>query len=429
MTISPSTLRLALAGTGLGMILAFAGSVPAAWATALNGYDKTSGALPPGTLLPKAGGDNVRAEVGKPLKEAQDANQQQNWSAALAKLAEADAIKDKTPTEVFYIDMTRAIAAEGLGDLSGAAKSLAVALDTGKPKPAEALAILDKIINLYAQAKDYPDTVTWAQRYTKAGGQDPAVSSVVIQAEYLSGDYASAARDAQAAINTAEQAHQKPTEEQLKLLGNCYLKQNDDAGYAGVLEKLVAAYPSPQYWADLIAHIARKPGFPDRLMLDVNRLQHATGALNTNNQYTGMVELDLQEGISSEAKAIADEGAAKGLVAKPLQNKAIAAAAADRKKLDRDEKDAAGMKDGNLQISIGYTYIGFGEYQKGIAALEQGIAKGGLKHPDEAQLQLGIAYFQTGQTEKSVATFNTVSGTGAAADLARLWVLRAKQGT
>ena len=115
-------------------------------------------------------------------------------------------------------------------------------------------------------------------------------------------------------------------------------------------------------------------------------------------------------------------------IAKPLQAKANAAAAADRKKLDRDEKEAAALKDGNLLVSVGYTYVGFADYQKGISALEQGIAKGGLKHADEAKLMLGIAYFQAGQMPKAIETFESVTGGAGASDVAHLWTIRAKQG-
>ena len=109
--------------------------------------------------------------------------------------------------------------------------------------------------------------------------------------------------------------------------------------------------------------------------------------------------------------------------------KATAAAAQDRAKLDRDAKDAEGFKDGNVLVTIGYTFVGFGDTQKGIGMLERGIAKGGLKHPDEAKLMLGIAYFQAGQMPKAIQTFDSVTGSGGAQDVAHLWSLRAKQGS
>jgi len=415
MTTSSSTLRLALAGTGLGLILSLAGMAPGAWAADPAKTDKSKE-------------DTARPEIAKPLTEASDAIKAQNWTLALAKIAEADAVKDKTPFEIYAIETRHGIAANGAGDYLTAGKAFAAAVDTGKMNPNDQALFSGQAAHLFYQAKDYPDVTIWVQRYIKVGGQDPEIKNLLTNAQIQSGDFASVARDVQATVASEEQAGQKPTRQQLELLLGSYLKLKDDANAAATLEKIVANYPTKEYWAQLISHVARKPGFSDRLILDVNRLQHATGALDSAQAYQGMVELDLQEGISSEAKAIADEGVAKGFISKPLQAKATTAAANDRKNLDRDERDAAGMKDGNLQIGTGYTYIGFGEYQKGIAALEQGIAKGGLKHPDEAKLQLGIAYFQAGQFPKAIEVFNTVSGAGGAGDLAHLWVLRAKQG-
>jgi hypothetical protein len=410
MTHRLPSLRFALAGAAL--ILGFVGAAPD-----LHAADKTDQAK-----------DGVRPEIGKPLQEAQDALKQQNWSLALSKLAEADAVKDKTAYETYIVSRMRGVAANGAGDPATAATAFAAAIDSGKMPADEQLSLIIAVQDLYSKQKDYPNAVLWAQRYFKAGGQDQRMRTNLTGAEFNVGDFAAAARDAEASIAATEQAGQKPAEVLLTLLGNCYIKQHDDAAYVTVLEKFVTYYPKKEYWADLISHVAHKPGFSDRLVLNANRLQHATGSLGTADQYKGMVELDLADGISSEAKVIADEGAAAGLVPKALQGKAAAAAAADHKTLDRDEKDAVGNKDGNVLVSIGYTHIGFGEFQKGIVAMEQGIAKGGLKHPDEAKLELGIGYLQAGQPAKAIETFNTVSNAGGAADLAHLWVLRAKQG-
>jgi Flp pilus assembly protein TadD len=59
--------------------------------------------------------------------------------------------------------------------------------------------------------------------------------------------------------------------------------------------------------------------------------------------------------------------------------------------------------------------------------MERGIRKGGLKHPDDARLHLGIAYLRAGQKEQAVRAFKSVQGTDGVADLARLWALYARQ--
>ena len=59
--------------------------------------------------------------------------------------------------------------------------------------------------------------------------------------------------------------------------------------------------------------------------------------------------------------------------------------------------------------------------------MQQGIAKGGLKRPEDAKLHLGIAQLLTGNTTQSQSTLRSVSGTDGTADLARLWSLYARR--
>jgi Tfp pilus assembly protein PilF len=54
--------------------------------------------------------------------------------------------------------------------------------------------------------------------------------------------------------------------------------------------------------------------------------------------------------------------------------------------------------------------------------MQKGIAKGGFKRKDDANLHLGIAYLRAGQRAKATQAFKSVSGTDGAADLARLWM-------
>ena len=68
-----------------------------------------------------------------------------------------------------------------------------------------------------------------------------------------------------------------------------------------------------------------------------------------------------------------------------------------------------------------------GQFDTGLALMEQGIAKGGLRRPDEAKLHLGIAYLSAGQKAKAIQTFRDVGGTDGTADLARLWLIHAQR--
>ena len=61
------------------------------------------------------------------------------------------------------------------------------------------------------------------------------------------------------------------------------------------LERLVAYYPKREYWVDLLRRIESKPGFSNRLTLDVYRLRLATKTLDTANDYSEAAQLALQQ--------------------------------------------------------------------------------------------------------------------------------------
>jgi hypothetical protein len=63
------------------------------------------------------------------------------------------------------------------------------------------------------------------------------------------------------------------------------------------------------------------------------------------------------------------------------------------------------------------------QFDKGIGFIEQGIAKGGLKSPDEAKLRLGMAYARAGQKDKAIQTFQTVKAGGGLSDTAKYYTV------
>ena len=73
-------------------------------------------------------------------------------------------------------------------------------------------------------------------------------------------------------------------------------------------------------------------------------------------------------------------------------------------------------------MRVGYAYVGLGEVDKGIALIEQGIAKGGLKRPEDAKLRLGMAQLSRNKA-KALQTLRSVGGSDGSADIARLWVI------
>ena len=59
---------------------------------------------------------------------------------------------------------------------------------------------------------------------------------------------------------------------------------------------------------------------------------------------------------------------------------------------------------------LGMSLVYSGEAAKGVQLMQQGIAKGGLKRPEDAKLHLGIAQLVAGDKAKAQATFKTRAG-------------------
>jgi tetratricopeptide (TPR) repeat protein len=221
------------------------------------------------------------------------------------------------------------------------------------------------------------------------------------------------------------------------MLASIEQKSNDWTAYTATLEKLVTHYPKDEYWKDLIYRVASKPSFSTGLHLNMSRLRYALGQLTKADDYVDLAERANRAGFPIEAKQIVEQGFTKGILGtgsdaanhQKLRLQLVKEAAEDQKDIKRAESVADKAKDGTGLIGVGFNYVIIGEVDKGVALMEQGIKKGGLKRPEEAALRLGMAYAMAGQKQKAVETLKTVHGADGAEDLARLWSLYANQAT
>jgi outer membrane protein assembly factor BamD (BamD/ComL family) len=376
----------------------------------------------------------LRPDVGRPLQAAQELIKSGKYREALAKVREADAVGSKTADENYMIERMRIAAASGAGDIETAARSFEALAASGKLGAADKARMAESIAGGYYRAKDYAKAMQWSQRYFREGGTSAAIRTLLIQSQYLSGDYAGAARELTTEIQAAEKSGAVPAQDRLNLLLNAAAQMKDAGATVFALERLVTHYPKKEYWVDLLSRMQRKPNFSDRLVLDTYRLSLATASMSAANDYMEMSQLALQAGHAAEAKAVVDKGFAANVLGQgPEAERHKRLRDLVLKKLDEEkagraaaEKEAAAAKDGNELVNIGFALATGGEAAKGLPLMQQGIAKGGLKRPEDAKLHLGIAQVLAGDA-KAQATLRSVGGSDGTADLARLWSLYARR--
>ncbi len=375
----------------------------------------------------------MRPEVGKPLQAASDLLKAGKGKEALAKVREAEAVGSKTAAEALMVDRMKAAAAQRAGDAGTAAQALESLY--GKVSGAEQGQVAEQLASTYATARDNAKAAQWVQKAQAAGNNSATLKQLQAYLQGSSGDYAAIAKEAAAAVAAAEQAGKRAEEADLLRLADAQARTNNAAGQAATLEKLLFSYPKKDYWAIYLGRLPRKAGFSSRMNLDLMRLRLATGSLDKTEDFMEMSQLALQAGYPAEGKAIVDKGFASGALGtgaeaerhKRLRDLANKQEAEGKASIAQRAAAATTAKDGNDLVQIGYAYATMGQADKGIALIEQGIAKGSLKRPDDAQLRLGLALLQSGAKNKAkaVQVLRAVKGTEGTADIGRLWALHA----
>jgi len=379
---------------------------------------------------------NVRPEVGQPLQAAQKALQAKNYAEAKNGIAKAEGVGKLTPYEIYLIERLKSSTAIGLGDYRAALVSYEKVLNSPELPAEEKVQTLDSYAKLAYTAKDYARAATAIQMYRAAGGNNQQTLGIYAQALYLAGRYKEAADELSRQIATAEQAKQRPTDTQLQLLASCALKQNDMNAYRAALEKVVLYTPQANYWIDLIVRTASKPGFSQKLDLDVYRLRKATGTMDQAGDYMDAAQLALQAGYPNEAKAFVDEGYQRSLLGtgpdaerqNRLRQMVMKKLAEDKATLAEGEKAALAQPTGEALVATGFNLVTYGQAEKGLALMQQGIAKGGLKSPEYAKLLLGYGQILAGRKAEAFKTLSAVRGADGTGDLARLWTIKLRSG-
>lgn len=390
-------------------------------------------ALATAGLMATASAQGLRPEVGKPLQQAGELLKAGKGKEALAKVREAEAVPNRTANEQLTIDRMKGAAAQRAGDNATAAQALEAVFN--KVSGAEQAQTAEQLAFAYSQLRDWAKSQQWATKAQQLGSTSAQLKQLITYLQSQSGDYSAIAKDAAAAVAAAEQAGRRPEEGDLLRLADAQQRTNQTAGYINTLEKLLANYPKKDYWSAYLGRLTRKPGFAQRLGLDVMRLRLASGTLEKTDDFMEMAQLAIQAGHPAEGVDIVEKGfAAKALGVGPeaerhgrLKDLAIKRAAEKKAAIAADAAAAAAAPEGDALVEVGYSYVTMGQVDQGVKLIEQGIAKGKLKRPEDAKLRLGMAQIQSPALKaKGLQTLRSIKGTDGVAEVGRLWTVLAR---
>lgn len=407
-------------------------------------HAQAQAAAAPASAASQPAGPTVRPELAVPLGAAQQLLDQGKATEAMAKVDDAARIPAQTPYERYVVERVRAAAAQRLGDVPAMTKALEAALDTGQAPVAEELALLEPMVGTAARQGNHADVLRWSKRYLDLNGTNDAVRLVRIQSQLASGDAAGAKTALLARMEAAGKAGQTLPEAQLRLLLGAQQRTDDQAGMARTLEHVAVNYPRPAYWHDLLVAAMRETQLSDRALLDLLRLLRVTGNLADAGLREDMAAMALRFGQPGEALVLVEEGFAAGQFGagpkaaehQKLRDQLRRQSATDRNDRPAAEAAAQRAKDGNALVDLGWAIVASepagaapAAIERGLALIEQGIAKGGLRRPAEARLHLAVAQIAAGRKADARQTLAAIAGATAGEGLAsavHLWSLYAQ---
>lgn len=393
----------------------------------------TAGAAMVVTTTTAMAEEHVSRDVGVPLNDAVKAIQAKDYKTAQAKIAAADAVKDKSDYDKFKINQVKGFLAIQQQDYAAAtaAYEAIVASPVFKDlKDPEKKSTLHNALLLSGQSKHWPLVIADAKQLETLKAMDDKTYTVLAQAYYFTNDYANAQTAAQQAVALSKAAGQRPSKAALEIIMSAQAKSKDQAGAVKTMEQLALNYGGANNWAQLVDNALATKGIRNRDAIYLYRLLFFSNAKAASGDYGDAASIALRMGYPVEAKAILEKGLASGMShsrrERNLMSQARNGARLDKSGLRGIEREAERSKYGTKDILLAEDYWGYGRYADAAAAAKRGLSKGHLRDTGEGNFILGISLVATGKYAEAQDTLAKVDGSTARAEAAHLWSLYAQ---
>jgi tetratricopeptide (TPR) repeat protein len=201
----------------------------------------------------------------------------------------------------------------------------------------------------------------------------------------------------------------EPAEGWLQLLAALYIQKEDYPRAVPILEELVIRFPKKAYWVQLSLIYGARDDY--RHSLAAQQVAYLQGLLTDDKELQRLARSYLYHDLPYPAAKVLEKGIEEGTIPKDakayelLANSWIAAREYNRS-LGPLLEAAEFSDDGKLFVRLGQVYLQREEWDEAAKRLQQGIEKGGLDKPGNAQLLLGIAYYNGNRVGPARAAFS-----------------------
>ncbi len=279
---------------------------------------------------------------------------------------------------------------------------------------------------LYFTAENYSKALETAQRLVKMVKQPNADLYMLMgQAYYQLGKYRQALNPIRRGIDLHKAQGKKPKENWLLLMRVCYHEMKDYKGMVKVLKELIRLYPKDDYLLTLAAAYSELGNTKRQLTL--TEALYEKGYLQDAHHAKNLANLYLMHGLPVKAAKLLEKEINAGRIEANERNLTLLSqswyqAREDKKSIPPLERAAAQSGTGELYVRLGQSHMNLSQWQAAAEAVKKGLAKGGVRRRDTANVMLGMALFNQKQLKDARSAFVAASKDKRSAKLARQWL-------
>jgi tetratricopeptide (TPR) repeat protein len=261
---------------------------------------------------------------------------------------------------------------------------------------------------LYIQEEKWREGAAALEEWFKtAANPNSAAYYMLTVAYYQLEDFDRALAPAKKTVELMDPA--KPNENWLNTLSVLYLQREEYSEAVPVLQRLIEAAPSKRiYWLQLSQVYGQMEDYPNALA--IMQLADHLGLLTEDSDLRRLADLLVFNGVPYRGGQVLEAAIEQKLVTlddklyEKLGNCWIAAGELD-KSLAPLQRAAELSPSGEAFVRLGEVQAQREDWPAAIAAIQQGVEKGQLKDPGNADLWLGIAHYSQKSFDAAVTFF------------------------
>ncbi len=257
---------------------------------------------------------------------------------------------------------------------------------------------------------------------------NPAPGPFVLKAQimYQLERYAEMVQPIENAMRVAREREKPVKEDWYVLLNFAYFQQEDYRNVRDIQKILLENWPKKRYWFSLAGAFTELG--EDQNLIAAYDAAYTQGMLEKETEFVTMAQLYMQREVPYKAATLLDERMKNGTIKKNEKNYRLLSQAWQLSQEDKkaipalQEAARRNDDDGELDIRLGNAHLNLGEYDECVNAVKKGIRKGNLRNPDNAQISLGMCFYNLHQYKDSAKSFRAAAKVQKSRRISNQWL-------